>query len=409
MQFSVAHNPKRASCLQPFAYAFHAKSADSLGQGYTLIASMSPMSVTKRRWVWFGVLAGLFTTIALLSSIQVYVSQMIWDKPITWELALRRSFKDWYSYGLVTVGILWFCQIMPLRPNRVTRWLFAHTLVGILSSIAYVALISLLLSGERSVQTGEILTFDSLFEKMLISYMVMDFLMYWLVVFGHLGWDYYRKYCEREVQAAALERELVQARLATLRMQLQPHFLFNTLHAISSLVHTHPDSADRMIARLSELLRLSLDGSKPQEVPLEEELAFLDRYLEIEQTRFADRLTIEKRIDPAVTHALVPYLILQPLVENAVRHGIEPRESAGRLSIEARRENGSLQLTVIDNGAGLGDRAETEVSEGIGISNTRSRLRHLYGVAGQFELSPVEGGGLTARLTIPFHSAVAQA
>ena len=158
------------------------------------------------------------------------------------------------------------------------------------------------------------------------------------------------------------------------------------------------------MARLSELLRLSLDQSRPQEVPLCEELNFLDRYLEIEQTRFADRLQIEKDIEPRAAAALVPYLILQPLVENAVRHGIEPREDAGRLRISARCSDGTLQLRVGDDGAGFARDAGAPAREGIGLSNTRSRLRHLYGESGRLELVSADGGGLEARIDIPFRT-----
>src|SRR2546423_12618031 len=181
----------------------------------------------------------------------------------------------------------------------------------------------------------------------------MTFFCFCFGFLGLLGWLYYRRYRERELHTAELQRELVEARLEALRMQLNPHFLFNTLHAVSALIHENPEGADRVVARLSELLRLSLDQSKPQEVPLHEEMAFLDRYLEIEQTRFADRLKVERQVPPDVERALVPYLILQPLVENAIRHGIEPREDRGNIIIAARRSDGMLQLRITDNGAGL--------------------------------------------------------
>jgi len=186
-------------------------------------------------------------------------------------------------------------------------------------------------------------------------------------------------------------------------MQLNPHFLFNTLHAVSSLIHEDPEAADQMIARLSELLRMSLDRSKPQEVPLNEELAFLDRYLAIELTRFSDRLHVAKQIESGVLDALVPYLILQPLVENAIRHGIEPREDAGHLAISARRNDGKLEMRVTDDGAGLADVSAAQRKEGIGLSNTRSRLRHLYGENFRFELVEAPSGGLEAQIDIPYH------
>src|SRR5437763_1958090 len=205
---------------------------------------------------------------------------------------------------------------------------------------------------------------------MAVDCVIMNLMIYWLVVLAHSGWHYYRHYREHEVVTAELQRELVEAKLEALRMQLNPHFLFNTLHAVSALIHEQPEAADRVVARLSELLRLSLDQSRPQEVPLCEELNFLDRYLEIEQTRFADRLQIEKDIEPRAAAALVPYLILQPLVENAVRHGIEPREDAGRLRISARCSDGTLQLRVGDDGAGFAREAGAPAREGIGLSNT---------------------------------------
>jgi LytS/YehU family sensor histidine kinase len=225
--------------------------------------------------------------------------------------------------------------------------------------------------------------------------------MYWFIVICHEGWHYYQSFRERELHAAELQHELVEAKLAALRMQLNPHFLFNTLHAVSALIHENPDAADRVLVRLSELLRLTLDQSRPEEVALCEEMAFLEGYLEIEQTRFPDRLQIEKNVEPDTTEALVPFLILQPLVENAIRHGIEPNEKAGRLSIRASRSNGTLHLSVTDNGAGL-DGASTNPGKGIGLSNTRSRLRHLYGEKCILELVPVQGGGLEARIQLPF-------
>ncbi len=190
-------------------------------------------------------------------------------------------------------------------------------------------------------------------------------------------------------------------------MQLNPHFLFNTLHAVSALIHANPEAADRVVARLSELLRLSLDRSRPQEVPLTEEMDFLARYLEIEQTRFAERLKVDLQIDPAARESLVPYLILQPLVENAIHHGIEPREAEGRITIAARRSNGRLELRVADNGTGLPEATGNWPKEGIGLSNTRSRLRHLYGEQFRLELVDAAGGGLEARLDIPYHTAPA--
>jgi LytS/YehU family sensor histidine kinase len=199
-----------------------------------------------------------------------------------------------------------------------------------------------------------------------------------------------------------LATELVQARLQALRMQLNPHFLFNTLNTISALIHENPDAADRMIVRLSELLRRTLDRGDVQEVPLREELEFLRSYLDIEQMRFPDRLTVTFDIEPKTQELLVPQLILQPLVENALRHGILPREEAGRVEISARVVDGQhLELKVRDDGSGLPAANGSPGREGIGLQNVRSRLAQLYGAAQQLEIGNASTGGVEARIRIP--------
>ncbi len=340
---------------------------------------------------------------ALLSAVSAYISQAVFNQPISWGTAFSRSFKDWYTYGLLSLGILWFCERNRFDGARVWRWVGRHLLAALVFSAGYVTTLSWLLSGEISVQTGEILTFSFLLKKMGLHYLALNLMMYWLVVLGHLGWHYYTRYREREVAAAQLQKELVEARLQTLRMQLNPHFLFNALHAVSALIHENPDLADRVLARLSDMLRLSLDQSKPQEVSLLEELSFLERYLEIEQTRFADRLQVQQQLEPGVERALVPYLILQPLVENAIRHGIEPSPEPGLLRIRVARKADELELRVSDNGMGLGGSDKTPAREGIGLSNTRSRLKHLYGEAFRMDVREGLSRGVEAVIGIPFH------
>jgi signal transduction histidine kinase len=201
--------------------------------------------------------------------------------------------------------------------------------------------------------------------------------------------------------AAHLETRLMETRLRTLEAELHPHFLFNTLHAISTLVHSKPDGADRMISRLSDLLRLTFDRSGAPRIPLQEELEFLQKYLDIEQTRFQDRLTVQFEIDSEALDAEVPRLILQPLVENAIKHGLSPKPGPGLIKISAERRNGSLSLEVRDNGVGLNPGARIRLHEGVGLSNTRDRLDCLYGSAHRLEFSD-GNGGLAVRLEIPF-------
>jgi LytS/YehU family sensor histidine kinase len=217
---------------------------------------------------------------------------------------------------------------------------------------------------------------------------------------------YFRRAQQRDRRALELEAHLAQARLQALRTQLHPHFLFNTLNAISTLVHTAPNLADDMIGNLSMLLRLSLDSATEQEVPLGRELDFLDRYLDIEQIRFGQRLRIEKRIAAESRQALVPTFILQPLVENAIRHGIEPKVSPGVIKIESQRDGESLRVTISDTGVGLPELADPAARpvEGIGLSNTRARLQSLYPGGHQFSLHNADSGGCVAEIKLPFHT-----
>jgi two-component system, LytTR family, sensor kinase len=213
---------------------------------------------------------------------------------------------------------------------------------------------------------------------------------------------YSRESQARAVKEAQLETRLVEARLRTLEAELQPHFLFNTLHAISSLVHTSPDSADRMISRLSDLLRLTFARSGSAGVSLQEELEFLQKYLEIEQTRFQDRLSVRFDIDPETLDAEVPRLFLQPLVENAIKHGLSPKPGDGLVQIASRRQGDRLWIEVSDNGVGLSDNARARLHSGVGLSNTRDRLECLYGPAHRIEFSDGTNG-LAVRLEIPFN------
>jgi len=222
--------------------------------------------------------------------------------------------------------------------------------------------------------------------------------IYWIIVSIVHALTWYRRSQEGERSALQLEARLADARLDALRMQLHPHFLFNTLNAVSTLVHRDANAADEMIGNLSELLRATLDTTA-QEIPLRQELHFLDRYLEIQQVRFGDRLQVEKEIDAAALDMNVPTLILQPLVENAIRHGIEPQTGQGKLHISASRDDNALHLRVRDNGSG--SKPASEAKDGIGIANTRSRLRQLYGQAAQLTLTRAVDGGFIAAIDLP--------
>jgi two-component sensor histidine kinase len=216
--------------------------------------------------------------------------------------------------------------------------------------------------------------------------------------------NHFQESSERERRTLELETRLTQANLRALKMQLQPHFLFNTLNAISSLIHENPKVADDMIGSLSQFLRTTLEISARNEVPLHTELEFVDRYLEIQQTRFGERLQIHRELDSTVMDALVPPLILQPLVENAIRHGIESRETGGTVTIRALREGDVLRLEISDNGEGFSGGQLLGVGNGIGLSNTKARLQELYGDKNQFKLTAIQPAGASVKIEIPFQT-----
>lgn len=240
-----------------------------------------------------------------------------------------------------------------------------------------------------------------------------DLVVYFAVLAAGFARDYFRRMQVRhdeavrlEAEAARLEAQLAEARLSALRAQLDPHFLFNTLNAVSSLVDSDPRGVRRMIARLSTLLRHTLEDSASPEAPLTEELALLKQYVEIMEIRFEGRLEVETRIDPTIQDALVPTLILQPLVENAIRHGISklPLATTGHVIVTGERDGDTLVVSVRDNGPKVDDGATLARAGGVGVRNTRERLAQLYGPAHTLTLSAGDTGGVLARLTLPYHT-----
>jgi two-component system, LytTR family, sensor kinase len=351
-------------------------------------------SAPRNLWFKRALFVGLWTLIGLSFARQFYVSSSRIGSPVTWRFALSHSLADWYLFALLSIPAIWVAQRLPVgRTNWLPRGLL-HLAMSLLFSITWTAL-RVMVGQWQSGAAGDAVRFEFLLGKTFH----FNLLIYWVIVSVAHAFDYYRKSHEHELNAVELQRRLTQARLQTLQMQLNPHFLFNTLHAISSLMHKDVEAADRMIVRLSDLLRYALDSTEAHEVPLKAELDFLDRYLEIEQTRFGERLTIGKEIDPDTLGAQVPNLVLQPLVENAIRHGIERQAKPGKIELRARRKQGMLHLQVCDNGAGIQSHSQRE---GIGLTNTRARLQQLYGEAQSLELSNAADGGVIVSVTIPF-------
>jgi signal transduction histidine kinase len=361
-----------------------------------------------RRWHAGAKVLLIATFLGLFFTAQIYYSAASFHHAVSWGQAFYWAFGDWYEWALLSPVIFWLCRRFQFDRQSWPRSLPVHFVGGLFLSGIHAVLCALAAVLQGWV-TGVPTPFGSEVHKVLANRTHFNLAVYAVIVCAWHAWNYHRRYREREAQATELTSRLAQAQLHALRMQLNPHFLFNTLNAISSLMLKDVNSANRMIVRLGELLRLTLETGNEQEVPLQQELEFLRRYVEIEQIRFGDLLQVKMEIEPATLDASVPNLILQPLVENAIHHAIEPQTTGGRIELRCVRSNGSLLLQVSDNGPGSLETNSVEVSkparERIGLNNTRQRLQKLYGDRQSFELVENPSGGMTANLIIPFRLA----
>jgi two-component system LytT family sensor kinase len=354
---------------------------------------MAPALIRGSGWV------ALWTLVGLAIASEIYLSGNFLGRSITWGEAISDSLEDWYVYGALSLPVVWFARRFP--PELGTRWVTAGVHLGAALVFSLVYIVVRTLVGEvDSWIGGEPASFGEIFHPLLVRTLPFNLLVYGVIISVSHALDYYGKYNERTVQTLELEKHLTEARLQALLHQLKPHFLFNTLNGIASLMHTDVEAADRMLVRLSELLRITMSQTGAPKTTLRDEIAFLERYLDIEKIRFHNRLDVVIAIDEDVIDAQVPSLILQPMVENAMRHGIEPHARTGHIELRGFREDGNLVLTVSDNGAGISD--EGPGREGIGVANTRARLAELYGAKQKFELVNRPEGGLCVRITIPF-------
>lgn len=359
------------------------------------------VSVWRGRLKRWAIIFAAWTVIALFFAGQLYYSNLLSERPLTWREAASQQFIYPYLWAFGTVLVLWLADRFPVegrlwRRNLPLHLLFATAFVIVISGFFQIIHFNLMSAPGRHYDPAQTL-------RWIIYNSSENYGIYGLLVLLNQVFRYYRRYREGELRSSRLQTQLTQAQLEALKMQLQPHFLFNTLHSISALLHRDPDAADRMIARLGDFLRLTLENSGEQEVSLQKELEFLTCYLEIERVRFQDRLTTSVEVEPAALDVPVPNLILQPIVENALRHGIAQTRGPGRVEISAKRENSALRIRVRDNGPGLAaiTRPDDGLKEGLGLSNTRARLEQLYGAAHRFELENAPGGGLLVTLEIP--------
>ena len=352
--------------------------------------------MTKRRYTLLFA-AAAWAVFGLISGIQVWISMITHGHSVP--RLVGYYVLTWEAWFLATVAIIALARRFPLFPVRRTP-LLVHTLaalmIGIAHGLYWVTLLRLMRPYDRMTAELDVLAV----RQLVFTRLPLELGLYLIVLGLAMAADFYDRYRERDLRAAQLEGSLADARLHALELQLQPHFLFNTMNAISALVRNRRnDEAVTMISGLSDLLRYTLDHAGDQQVALEEELAVLRRYLEIQHVRFPDRMTFEIDLAPEARRAAVPVLLLQPLAENAVRHGIARSAGAGVIEVRAFRSEGRLRIDVFNSGSIVAP-APAEAS-GIGLRNTRARLQHLYGAAGTFDLAPAAGGVL-ASLTIPW-------
>jgi two-component system, LytTR family, sensor kinase len=339
------------------------------------------------RWA-FGVAA--WTVIGVFFASQTYIGSSYAQSPLTLAEALTVALSAWYVRAALSPIVRALVRRFPVSRGHLARRVVLHLAAGLVWSALATVAIQWVLTGLVGVPRPALSPVE--FHTSLLTYAVLVGLTQ--------GLDYYRRHRDQEIAASRLEAQLATARLDLLRMQLNPHFLFNALHDISELMHDDVEGAERMVGDLCELLRLSLRYAGEPEVPLSEEVGFLRRYLDLEQMRFQGRLETRVDVDPDALNARVPYLILQPLVENAVRHGVAQRLERGRIEVRGRADGEALVLEVYDDGPGVDAQVGTE-REGIGLRNMRERLRESYGGAHRFEMTDLVGGGLCVRLELP--------
>ncbi|MBA2340703.1 MAG: histidine kinase [Pyrinomonadaceae bacterium] len=362
------------------------------------------------RWLRWLLVLGVWTFIALVIAALRYITfvetNRLAEKPSAfpgWSVFLVLPLIAFYLWALMTPLVAFFARRFPIPGRDWARNLLIHIPIGVLFITAHMLIWSIIYWNFGRVRVEVFGSLGGYLRSNLLGGVGQQITFYIPLLIIIYTLDYYRKYREGELKASELRAQLAQSKLQALKMQLHPHFLFNTLNAVSELIYRNPATAEQMITNLSDLLRITLNKEGNQEVSLKQELEFLSKYLDIEKTRFRERLRVEFNIDPKTLDARVPDLILQPIVENAVRHGIAPLARGGSIEIAAHRENGTLHLSVRDDGRGLPHEWQAAPKEGVGIANTRARLMQLYGANHRFELdSPPHAHGLVVTMAIPF-------
>lgn len=366
--------------------------------------SRGSIRIRRRRWARLGPIWGIWTFIGIVFTFQGYFTSYRSERPMPFTDSLYVQMTWSYLWALATPLVLWASARLPIERSNWIRSALLHIPISIVLSVVLTALGRMLIWLNFGYRMGKPLTFESV-TIFVVSNFSEGIGIYLLIALASYAYSYYRRYREGQLRTLQLEAQLSQAQLQALKMQLHPHFLFNTLHSISALLNKDVESARKMITRLGDFLRLTLENSGSQEVTLQQEMEFLSCYLEIERIRFQNRLVTRIDLGEQTLDAQVPNLILQPIVENAIRHGIAPRSTPGLIEIEAKQLNGTLRIQVRDNGPGLSEHrtGDNLFKKGLGLANTETRLERLYGADHLFDLSNNPDGGLIVTLEIPFH------
>jgi two-component sensor histidine kinase len=327
------------------------------------------------------------------------VMGLIFALPMWAEMGWKQALAQWWAWGLMAPLIFWADRALPFSGRQFGSRAVAHIPASIVFTALYIYVFFVLraVMGQfkwTSLAPGEVL-------KMAPGWFIWSLLIYWMIVGALQAYRYYERYVSSELRLERMEKSYSQARLNALRAQLDPHFLFNALNTISSHVERDPRLTRSMIEHLGDLLRMSLETKDRQEVPLAEELAFLDHYLEIQKIRFGEQLIIEINVEPEVRYANVPSLFLQPLVENAIRHGISRRVSGGAVMVTVKPLGSNLSIVVEDDGLGLSPGWTLENSNGLGLRVTRERLEGLYPAQHRFSMRRRAEGGTSVEILLP--------
>jgi signal transduction histidine kinase len=364
-----------------------------------------PAKEERARETWLGDLASRWWGKLLIAAVGWTVVAFIFAMPSfstsAWKQELQMYLAQWWAWGLVTPIIIFVDRRLPFSGRQLGRRVIAHLGASVPFTLFYFYLFTAL-RASMAVVPWSSLRISQIVSRQMLGWLIWSWLIYWVVAGALQAYRYYERYMNSELRLERLEHSFSEARLNALRMQLDPHFLFNALNTISSHVERDPKLTRRMIEHLGDLLRMSLESKDRQEVPLAEELAFIEHYLEIQKIRFGEQLKVVMDVAPEVKYAAVPSMFIQPLVENAIRHGISRRAAGGTLVVRAASDGERLEIRVMDDGVGLPLGWTLEGSEGLGLSITRQRIAGLHpNGASSFVVRNRAEGGTEVEVSLP--------